>query len=131
MLRAPSGRPWVLRPLERNHVGERGQASPAPWPPAFLTARGQLQALCVACLPAGASGAAVHRALMGHVGLVFLPWLVTRPRCLGPRRALPSCRCHRSLKLPGSHQSRFRGPGGLPGPGGEGRQVFSWEDRYH
>lgn len=39
VLRAPSGRPWVLRPLERNHVGERGQASPAPWPPTFLTAR--------------------------------------------------------------------------------------------
>lgn len=36
---------------------------------------------------------------------VLLPWLVTRPRCLGPRRALPS-RCRsRNLKLPGSHQS--------------------------
>ena len=44
VLSAPSGQPWVLRPPERNQAGERGQVSLAPWPPAFLTARGQLQA---------------------------------------------------------------------------------------
>lgn len=44
VLSAPSGQPWVLRPPERNRAGERGQVSLTPWPPAFLTARGQLQA---------------------------------------------------------------------------------------
>lgn len=44
VLSAPSGQPWVLRPPERNQAGERGQDSLAPWLPAFLTSRGQLQA---------------------------------------------------------------------------------------
>lgn len=71
----PLGGPGVLRPLERNHGGRRGQAPTPPLPGPHLPDRACVcpSPLCGLLLPAGASGAAVHRALMGHASWCFSP----------------------------------------------------------